>query len=189
MSAAAQLHTFDELYAAIEALPETLTGEILGPGELRTMSRPGGRHSFSSHRLGSALRGSNLIDGGTGWWIEVERELRLLDRLYVPDLIGWRVEEEPAFVDDNPITVTPGWVCEILSRRTQRGDRVWKLPTYAAAGVGYIWVIDPDVCTLEVYASRDALPVLVATAAGQGTVLLPPFADPIDVGSLWKSPR
>ena len=39
-SAALRLPTFDELYDEIEALPVGMTGEILGPGELRTMSLP-----------------------------------------------------------------------------------------------------------------------------------------------------
>jgi hypothetical protein len=44
MTAALKLPTFDDLYAEIAALPEGVTGEILEPGVLRTMSRPGKRH-------------------------------------------------------------------------------------------------------------------------------------------------
>lgn len=189
-ASALRLPTFEELYAEIEALPEGMTGEILGPGDLRTMARPGGAHRLSSHRVSAALRGSNLMDGGFGWWIEVEAEIRLPgSRLYVPDLAGWRVTEEPTFVDDNPITVTPDWACEILSRGTQRGDRAFKLPNYACAGVGHVWILDPEAKTVEVYETQHGLPVLVATAAREVTVVLPPFPDPIDVGSFWKKTR
>ena len=188
-SAALRGPTFDELYAEIEALPQGMTGEILGPGELRTMARPGGKHSFSSRRVLKALRGSDAIDGGAGWWIEVEREIRLGNRLYVPDLAGWRLAEEPTFVDDNPITVVPDWACEILSRSTQRADRVWKLPTYAGAGVGHVWVIDPEAQTLEVYETRGGLPVLIATAAEKTIAVFPPFPEPIDLGTFWKKLR
>lgn len=189
-SAALKLPDFDDLYEEILALPQGTTGEILGPGELRMMARPGGSHSFTSRRVTIALRGNDLIDGGAGWWIEVEREIRLgYDLLYVPDLAGWRVDAPPDFVDDNPITVVPDWVCEILSRTTQRADRGLKLPNYAAAGVGHVWVLDPDARSLEVYETGGGRPVLVGAVTGAGTRVLPPFSDPIDVGAFWKPTR
>lgn len=185
-SLAHRLPTFDELYAEIEALPEGMTGEILGPGELRIFGRPGGRHRFGAQRLTNALRDSSIILGGGGWWIEVEAELRLPDdRLYVPDLCGWRAEGIPPFIEDNPITVMPDGACEILSRDTQRADRARKLPAYARAGVGHVWVVDPAAESVEVYETRGRLPVLVETATKSAVVVLPPFSQPIDLASLW----
>lgn len=189
-AAARRIPTFEELYAEIEALPEGMTGEILGPGELRVMSRPGGRHRASSRRIAHALGGSDLLFGGHGWWIEVEVEIELPDgRLYVPDLAGWRCHAPPDFVDDTPITVLPDRACEILSRRTQAADRTRKLPHYAQAGVGHVWVVDPDARTVEVYETQNGKPVLVATALDQVTLELPPFPHPLDVGSFWKPAR
>lgn len=185
-SLAHRLLTFDELYTEIEALPEGMTGEILGPGELRVMSRPAGRHRFGAQRISHALRGSNFILGGSGWWIEVEAELRLPDdRLYVPDLCGWRIEGIPPFIEENPITVMPDWACEILSRDTQRADRARKLPHYARAGIGHVWIVDPAARSIEVYETRGRLPVLVETATNDATAVLPPFSLPIDLASLW----
>jgi hypothetical protein len=40
--------TFDELYRSIASLPEGLTGEILEPGEIRTMARPGNAETLAS---------------------------------------------------------------------------------------------------------------------------------------------
>ena len=191
-SAALRLPTFDELYAEIEALPEGLTGEIMGPGELRTMSRPGGPHRYFGKRVAHSLEGADLAMGGSGWWIEPEPEIRLPDdRLYVPDLCGWRVTEEPDFVDENPITVVPDWVCEILSRSTQAADRTRKLPNYARSGVSHIWVVDPVQQTIEVYETFDGRPSLVATAMANDAPgrVLAPFDLPIDVGALWKRRR
>ncbi len=182
-----RLPSFDELYAEIQALPEGSSGEVLGPGEWRVMARPGGRHSFSSRKLARGLESDDVLMGGSGWWIEVEREIRLdHDHLYVPDLAGWRVDAPPDFVDENPITVVPDWVCEILSRSTQRADRARKLPQYAAAGVGHVWVLDPEGCTLEVYETGGGRPVLIAAIYGAATQVLPPFPGPFDVGALWK---
>lgn len=186
-SLAYKLPTFEEMYAEIEALPEGTTGEILGPGDLRVMPRPGGKHSFASMRAARALDGSNLLFGGTGWWIEVEREVRFPDdRLFVPDLAGWRVDEMPDFIEENPITVPPDWACEILSRSTQRADRVLKLPHYARNGVGHVWIVVPEARTIEVYESRGSVAALIATASGDDVVVLPPFDLPLDVGALWK---
>ena len=68
--------SFDELYAQIQRLPEHLTGEILEPGVIRTMSRPGARHQFASRRLLRSLSDFDLMEGGRGWWFEIEREIR-----------------------------------------------------------------------------------------------------------------
>lgn len=131
------------------------------------------------------LSGSDILDGGAGWWFEFEREIILGDRLLVPDLAGWRAEVEPEFVDENPITVRPDWVCEILSRSTQRSDRVVKLPVYAEAGVGHAWIVDPEARSVEVFATIDAKPTLVASAIGDVKRALPPFADEIDFAGAW----
>jgi Uma2 family endonuclease len=187
VDAARKLPTFEDLYAEIEALQPGLSGEIVAPGVVRMLPRPGGPHSYASLRILRALRAYNVLDDGTGWWIEIEREIRFLeDLLYVPDLSGWRAEEPPDFVDANPITVRPDWVCEILSRSTQRGDRALKLPVYARAGVGHVWIVDPEARSVEVFASQDGLPLLVSTATGDARKVLPPFPDEIAVGDLWK---
>jgi Uma2 family endonuclease len=51
--------------------------------------------------------------------------------------------------------LAPDWLCEILSPSSSRMDRVDKLPIYAREGVGYIWLVDPDVRTLEVMALHE----------------------------------
>lgn len=190
MSADLKLASYEEMLAEIAALPEGVTGEIMGPGELRTMSRPGSLHRGSALRLTIGLASDNLQSGGTGWWIEVEAEIELPNsRLYVPDLSGWRVGEEPNFIHDNPIRVVPDWVCEILSRDTQRADRTRKLPNYMAAGVSHAWIVDPAAQSIEVYVSLDGRPLMIATATDEPDVLLPPFDHPMDVGGLWKAGR
>jgi Uma2 family endonuclease len=104
------------LYREIIALPTGVTGEILERGVLRTMSRPGTSHRLASKRAGRDLEGFDRNLGGTGGWIGVEAEVRLLDEyLAVPDLAGWRVERVPELPDENPIPIAPDWACEILS--------------------------------------------------------------------------
>jgi Uma2 family endonuclease len=186
---ALKVPSFDDLYREIMALPEGVTGEILDPGVLRTMSRPGGGHRSATRRSLRSLSGHDIDEGGLGWWFEIEAEIRFGERLLVPDLSGWRADVRPDFVDENPIPVRPDWVCEILSRTTQRGDRAIKVPRYADEGVGWQWVVDPEARSIEVYETRDRKAVLVASAVGAVTRELPPFAGEIDVGKWWVVKR
>ncbi|MBM4367619.1 MAG: Uma2 family endonuclease [Deltaproteobacteria bacterium] len=186
---ARKLPTFDELYAEILALPEGVTGEILGPGWLRTMGRPSTRHSRAAWKLRRGLGGSDILDGGRGWWFEVEPEVEFADKLYVPDIAGWQVAEEPDFLDENPITVVPDWACEILSRSTQARDRAVKLPTYAAAGVKHVWIVDPAARSVEVYACTPQGALLIDSALDDARKVLAPFPHEIDLGSFWRRER
>src|SRR4051812_41575033 len=120
---AAAVPTFEELYAQIRALPESLTGEILEPGVLRTMSRPGKPHRRAAKHCFQSLARFDAGMGGTGWWIEVEVEIRFPGgRLLVPDLCGFRVERVPDLPDENPLTILPDWCCEVLSPNDARDD-------------------------------------------------------------------
>jgi Uma2 family endonuclease len=186
-SAALKLPSYADLLAELRALPQGTTGEILGEGWLRRMSRPGRKHRSVGATLLLALDGRGLRRGGD-WVIEVEAEIDLLGRLLVPDLVGWRLHDGDTtdFLDENPITRTPDWACEILSRSTQQGDRAIKLPLYAAAGVAHVWVIAPETQTIEVYDNTGGKTHLAATARGEQTILLPPFAEAWDLAQLWK---
>lgn len=183
---ARRLPTFDELYAAIRELPEGVTGEILASGMLDTMGRPGRPHRQAWRRIFRRLE--DLEPAGPGRWVvEPEAEVRLLgDRLVVPDLAGWRVEgDDDAFLSENPILRVPDWTCEVLSPATERKDRTQKLPMYARAGVRHVWLVDPDARFVEVYESRDGLPVQVAVAREAERAVLPPFDLDLDLATLW----
>lgn len=185
-SAAFKLPSYADLLAELRALPQGTTGEILGEGWLRRMSRPGRKHRSVSRQLLFGLRDHGLMGGD--WVIEVEAEIDLLGRLLVPDLVGWRLQngDTTDFLDENPITRTPDWACEILSRSPQQGDRAIKLPLYAAAGVAHVWVIVPEAQTIEVFDNTGGKTHLAATARGEQTILLPPFAEAWDLAQLWK---
>lgn len=185
-SAAPKLPTFEDLYAEIQDLPEGVSGEILEPGVIETMSRPGKAHRWTARKALQALSSFDVIQGGTGWWIEVEVEVRFGPRLLVPDLSGWRVERVPELPDENPIEIVPDWTCEFLSSTTARKDRLVKLPRYAREGVRWIWLVDPGLRTIEVYEREaDGRPALTVTAENADTVVLPPFDGEISVASWW----
>ena len=190
--AAERLRTFDELYAVIAELPEGVTGEILHDGELETMSRPGRGHTRAGFRLAKLLGPIEDEDERDGWVFAPEREIRLLTkRLVVPDLSGFIVAGgDDAFLDENPILRRPDWACEILSQSTERKDRIDKLPLYARADVPHVWLIDAEARFIEVYASKDGLPVQVAVARESEVAQLPPFVGlELPLGRLWGRRR
>jgi hypothetical protein len=110
VTAASRPRSFDELYREIQNLPDGQRGEILDAGEiLVTMGRPGRAIRRAAKLVHEDLRGADQDVGGTGWWIELEPEVRFGERLLDPDLAGWRVERVPALPDENPITFAPDW--------------------------------------------------------------------------------
>jgi Uma2 family endonuclease len=188
-SAAKRVPTFEELYREIERLPQGITGQILIPGVLTTMSRPGAAHDHTLARCSRALDPFDQRLDGHGWWIRQEFEVRFPgDRLAVPDLAGWRADLYPELPDDNPLRIIPTWCAEVLSPSTASDDRTLKLPLYASTGVTHIWLVDPTLRTIEVYEASDARPTLVATARDGDVVRLPPFDVELSLATWWKVP-
>jgi hypothetical protein len=133
-----------------------------------------------------AVRSFDAKKGGRGWWILREVEVRFpVDLLAVPGLAGWRVETVPELPRDNPLLVVPGWCCEVLSRSTEKDDRLAKLQLYADTGVRWTWLVDPELRTVEVFEAVDHRPVRVAFARDQETPVLPPFDVTAGIGRWW----
>ncbi len=172
----AQRATSPATYADIEALPETLVGEIID-GVLETHPRPRPPHVTTSLRLGGELdmpfgRGR----GGPGGWVfAAEPELRLLQNVIVPDLAGWRRERLPQLPETAYFETPPDWVCEILSPSTARLDRGSKRRLYAGAGVEYLWLLDPEQRVLEVFSLTGRQWLLFTTVESGELVKAPPF--------------
>ena len=93
----------------------------------------------------------------------------------MPDLAGWRRERMPSLPDTAWFDLAPDWVCEILSPSTARTDRVLKMRIYAEHGVAHLWLLDPDLRTLETYGLESGRWVLLGSHAGEETVEAPPF--------------
>jgi len=126
-------------------------------------------------------------DGGPGgWWILDEPELHLTEDVVVPDMAGWKRERMPAPPQEVFFTLTPDWVCEVLSPSTSRFDRTRKLPVYARVGVPHLWLLDPLAETLEVYRLQSEHWVLLATHGGDDVINAEPFeAATIDLKRMW----
>jgi Uma2 family endonuclease len=177
-------------YEDLLRLPDSVVGEILD-GELHAAPRPASRHARAATNLTSELvgpfdRGRN--GGPGGWLILAEPELHLGTDVLIPDLAGWRRTKMPTMPDTPFFELVPDWLCEVVSPSTGAFDRAHKLPRYAQAGVGHVWLIDPSVRTLEVLRLDGASWRLAATHEGEAKVRAEPFdAIELELGFLWST--
>ncbi len=175
-------------YEDLLNLPENMTGEIID-GELIVSPRPTRRHVDVASVLGAELvppfrfgRGG----GPGGWIIYDEPELHLGKNVIVPDLAGWRRERLSTAPDEHRFTVSPDWVCEILSPRTARIDRFRKMPIFAEHNVAFAWIIDPILRTLEVFRLESGRWLITGLYAEPVKVRAEPFEQvEIDLAGLW----
>jgi Uma2 family endonuclease len=174
-------------YEDLLRVPDNKVAEIVA-GDLHVSPRPASRHALASSLLGSGLvesfhRGRG---GPGGWWILDEPELHLGPDVLVPDLGGWRRERMPEFPDAPAFTLSPDWVCEIVSPSTESLDRAKKMPVYAREGVAHLWLVNPSARTLEVYRLAEGRWLLLATHEGTAHVRAEPFdAVELALGPLW----
>ncbi|WP_437923767.1 Uma2 family endonuclease [Sorangium sp. So ce291] len=182
-----------EVEAAFDAVPPERVAEILD-GELFTFPRPGRPHTRSASRLTMKLGSAfDLGDGGPGGWVLLdEPELHLGPRpdKVVPDLAGWKRERMPDALGDEDTPahydVSPDWVCEVISPRTERVDRGKKMRIYRREGVGHVWLLSPLLRTLEVYRLEGGRWVLLETYEDDAKVRAEPFdAVELDLAAIW----
>ena len=175
-------------YEDLLAVPANLVAEIIF-GELLTQARPASRHARASSRLGGALDGPfDRGRGGPGGWVILyEPELHLHEDVVVPDFAGWRRERMPEMPDVAAFTLSPDWVCEVLSPSTAGVDRIEKMQIYARERVTHVWHLDPLAQSLQVFRLEGAAYVLVGGWRGDVEVRAEPFdAVPLELGALWQ---
>jgi Uma2 family endonuclease len=174
-------------YEDLLKVPDHLIAELID-GELFTSPRPMPRHMNATgklyRRLGNAFDDG---DGGPGgWWIVIEEEIHLGRDVFVPDIAGWKREHLPEKPLDEYWSVSPDWVCEVVSPSTGRLDRVRKLPRYAVHEIPHAWLVDPLQQSLEVYRLEQGRWSLIATHEGDEMVCAEPFeAIELPLSSLW----
>ena len=174
-------------YQDVLDAPATMVAELI-EGALAPPSAPGPRHVRASSSLGDELMSpfDKGRGGPGGWWILDEPELHLGRDVFVPDLAGWRRERMPALPERAWFELAPDWVCEVLSPGTRALDLTDKRRLYAAAGVAFLWFVDPLARTLEAFALRDGAWTLIAALKDDEEVRVAPFdaiAFPLSV--LW----
>lgn len=135
--------TFEDLLA----VPETQRAELIN-GELVYHAQASQRHGQAQRALGSVLDPFARKAGGGGpggWWIVTEAGVRYASNIACRhDLAGWRRERLPELLEDEYVSVTPDWVCEILSSSNRSNDLVRKKAILHRARVPHYWTIDPS---------------------------------------------
>jgi Uma2 family endonuclease len=175
--------TWDDLCA----LPEQYAGELLG-GDLYASDNPSPIAHARIAVAAALLEAGRRSDGR--WWILMRPEHHLSDDVLVSDLGGWRRDRTPRLPEAWSAAPPPDWVCEILEPTSVVIDRSRKLPLYARAGVGHIWLVDPLTRTLEVYRLLEEHWLLVATHGGDEPVRAEPFQElEIDITEWWLDPE
>jgi len=177
-------------YVDVEALPENVQGELIA-GELHTHPWRTIPQARVITQLGFALSDSfDLGRNVPGSWFIFSHapELHLGGDVLVPDLVGLRRERFPQLPRTAGLTLAPDWVCEVLCPSTEAYDRAIKLPVYAREKVQHVWLVDPDVRTLEVFRLEGTHYMLLATYIDDARVRAEPF-EVLEVGlrSLWRA--
>jgi Uma2 family endonuclease len=175
------------IYDELAAVPSDLVAEIIG-GTLYTHPRPAPRHGATSFALAGKLQGpfQEGTDGPGGWIFLDEPELHLGKDIVVPDLAGWRRERLSSSPETAWIDVVPDWVCEILSASTETRDRTLKMRLYAAAGLPYLWLIDPRQQMLEAFELSGRQWSVLGGWISDDRVSVAPFdAISLPLASLW----
>jgi Uma2 family endonuclease len=163
-------------YQDVLDAPEHLVAELID-GELFLSPRPAAPHATAtmnlSYGLGPPFAHGN---GGPGGWIFMfEPELHFGKNVVVPDLAGWRRERLPVVEDVPFLELAPDWLCETLSKSTEKLDRVKKMKVYARAGVSHVWLLDERRRFLEVHRREERHYELIAMFDETETVRAEPF--------------
>jgi Uma2 family endonuclease len=169
--------TPDEIYRRLLA-EETAHVELIN-GEVVVHAAPGMLHSFGASAVGSDIHQAYQRGRGGpgGWWIlvEVDIELRAASQAYRPDIAGWKRERVTRIPEERPVKIRPDWVCEVLSRTTASWDLGSKHDGYAAGGVPWYWVLDPEHRVLTAFELFEGGYRLAGTVTAKATGSLPPF--------------
>lgn len=134
------------------------------------VTSPVRRHSLAVSELFRVLLGAV----GTEMTVMAEAAWTTALGFFIPDLLVCH-EDAPG---DPYLTGTPLLVVEVLSPSTRRVDLAVKREHYAAAGLEWYWVVDPDAPSLTVFAvgPRGQLEPVQTIGPGQTATTVGPFA-------------
>lgn len=105
-----------------------------------------------------------------------------------PDVPAW-FPGHPPLPRHGLVRVPPDLVIEVISLRPRdhRRDRIEKAREYAAFGVRWYWLVDPEARTLEVLERGEDGRYTVALAASEGRIEIVPGCQglTLDLDDLW----
>jgi Uma2 family endonuclease len=124
------------------------------------------RGTIALHRLSTAIRGFTAANIGfllgqhvghgseSKGWLTARTGVilhRNPDTLVGPDLVFWNIAQEQV-LHEGYFESLPDLVVEIVSTDEEREGVSTKLADYVSSGVKLVWLVDPEVRTVTVYA-------------------------------------
>lgn len=113
--------------------------------------------------------------GPGGWWLGCSVDILVGADGLCPDLAGWRRDRVAVMPRDRPVTLTPDWICEIVSESNRGHDTITRLVRYHQAGVPHTWILDQLDRTLTVHRHGPDGYVIVLRAGADERVRAEPF--------------
>lgn len=139
-------HTIDDIYT----LPEGERAELID-GQMYNMAPSNARHQEIIFSLSRKI--ADYIDTQKGsckiYLAPYAVFLNADDKNYVePDI---SVICDKSKLSDKGCNGAPDWIIEVVSPSTERMDYGIKLFKYRSSGVREYWIINPRICTVNVY--------------------------------------
>jgi Uma2 family endonuclease len=117
---------------------------------------------------------------------EVHLHARGQTHVVTPALVGWTRERMPVLPNGDYTSLTPDWICEILSPSTESFDRKAKARLYLDAGVPWQWLVSPRARTVEAYRREGAFWMQLGVWTDEDIVAIEPFQEfELDLGLWW----
>ena len=143
--------------AEFERMPDPPDGPRLElvRGEVEVMPPPKGKHGICCSRIAWRLM-SHVTPGNLGWVTTNDTGVVLErgpDTVRGPDVAYWSIARQPE-EPDAYFEIPPDIAVEVLSPDDRRGPVRAKIKEYLFYGVPLVWLVDPELRTVTVYAGR-----------------------------------
>lgn len=152
-------------------------------GELRTMSPSGWRHGSVVGNL-HALLAEHIRKHKLGMIFGAETGFRLArnpDTVRAPDFAFIAKEHLPSEEPSEAFWPgAPDLAVEVLSPGDRSGEVNEKIAAWLDAGVAAVWVVDPQLETVTIYAASKSVQVRAAGELLEGGHVLPGFSCAVD---------
>lgn len=154
-------------------------------GEIAVSASPLPRHSYVEKSL-SRVIGNHVEEYDLGLLLGDTDTIFGEHDVRRPDLIFFSKARQHLVREDRAIDGIPDLCTEIVSPTSGTIDRRDKFKQYAAGGVAFYWIVDPQKLSFEGFELKDGEYVLAARAQGTEPITLPPFPSlEIALGKLW----